>query len=180
MKFILLGIMPLFLSATSLTAQTNEYPRFLADSNGTGKYVVFTVEQAQKIDNDEALLKLFRIAHRSSGKVIKSLDSVIGCYNSVNGQLETKTKELEYVKVTQAKVIDDKFDEMAMSLRNIAKADAQLELKDSVIVEDGKIINKQQIKLKEQAKAINKQKTLKILGFGVGVVGIIVAFSAIL
>jgi len=166
MRYILTNLTFLLLISLYAKGQANEYPKYSTDSSGNKKYILFTIEEAQQIDNDEQLLKLYRIVHKSADSLVDAYIAVVNNADSVIALLQLKTKELDNVRSSQNSLIMNLQAQIADYKKNVEDADKQLKLKDEVIgIKD---------------KQIKKQKRLKLLGFGVGAVGIIVAVIALL
>lgn len=146
--------------------EKSDYPRFVTDTATGMRCVVFTLEQAKKLDNDEELLKIYQLLHSSSDSLIKSLIFKVSVSDTEIAYLQLKVTELEKVNATQKSLISILNEQIADYKQNVALADKQLTLKDEQI--------------KNLNKEVKRQKRLKILGFSVGGAGIIVALMALL
>ncbi len=157
MKKILLLLLGLFALVTLEAQVKQEYPQSYIKDGKT--YVVFTLEQAQKIDNDYDLLYLLRqskaqyetldsaniIVINNLGIQIAELKLKI---NTLNGVIQNREAQILNLKSQITKYEDDKI-----------LADKQSKAKDIIISNNG--------------KQIKKLKRQKFLGFTVGGGGLV-------
>ncbi len=148
------------------TISSNDFPRFTLDSATGTQCVIFTLQQAQKIDNDLELLKIYQLLHMSSDSLIKSLVFKVKVQDTMISTLTMQVSELKNVNATQNSLVSNLKAQIEDYKKNLALADTQLGLKDEQI--------------KNLNKEIKKQKRLKIAGFSVGGLGILVAILALL
>jgi|GEM_PF-6498046 len=159
MKHTLIILLLLFIAGAGY-AQTSDYPRFYTDSAGN-RCVVFTLAQAQKVDNDMELLKMYRVLDTSAEKAIKSWKAAVAAGDKNIADLNFKVTDLMRIGVLQ--------DENVRTLhQEIVRYRASDSLANRQLADEKKVS-------KNLKKAIGKQKKLKWLGFGAGAVGIIVA-----
>ena len=95
--------------------------------------VILTIEQAQKLDNDEELLELLEDMKISCDSTIKHYIIVVNKYERKVATLELKTKNLEEIKEGQKKMIDNLNQQILNYQADIKAAEAQLKLKDEII-----------------------------------------------
>lgn len=156
MKNIILLILSMIM-LTSLKAQTTYPAYYVKDGDTVG--VVFTIEQAQKIDNDLELLKMLKIMRSNFDKTEASYISVIDNYGKQVALLDIKITAMDTIISTQKSMINN----LNLQIDNYKKdqtlAKSQSDLKDEII--------------KNQKKQIRKQKVQKVVGFGAGIIGII-------
>lgn len=155
---LLLTLMITMLSFVSFSQAMLEYPRIETDSLGR-KVVIMTVEQAQKIDNNFEILAL----------------------------LTRQGSECDSLNVAYLKVIDNQGRQISLLELSVTELKNQIKDKDSQIVnlqtqlaneeksndlcEKQKENNEAQIKILK--KEITKQKIQKVVGFIVGVAGVV-------
>lgn len=156
MKKILIVILAM-LSLISFS-QTIEYPRIETDSLGR-KVVVMTIEQAQKIDNNFEIIAL----------------------------LTRQGSECDSLNMAYLKVIDNQGKQISLLELSVVKLKEQIKDKDSQIANlqtqlkneetSNKLCEKQKendaAEIKILKKEVRKQKTQKVIGFIVGVAGVI-------
>lgn len=121
---------------------------YVIDGDTVG--VIITVEQAQKIDSDLEMLKLFKQLDNQVQQVDEFYISVINSQNDKISILETTISKLRLASVNQ--------DEMIKTLKDkIEKRKKDIELANQQIFNDQVIIQG----LKED---LSKEKTKKIIG----------------
>ena len=154
MKKILITMM-LVLSSVLAFSQT-DYPRIETDSLGK-KFVVMTIEQAQKIDNNLEILQLMEKA-----------------------QLECDSLNMSYIRV-----IDNQGKQISLLGLDIKHLKEQINSKDEQITNlqtrlsnsetTNKLCEEQKLNYEKQVDIlkdeVRKQKTHKIIGFIVGGAG---------
>ena len=174
MKFLTIPMLFLLLFSINAIAQTgdapriisNDFPRFTIDSATGMQCVIFTLEQAKRIDNDEELLKVYQQLNVGADSLIKSLLFKVKVSDTEVAFLKLKIVELEKVNASQKMLISNLKEQIEDYKKNVALANQQLGLKDEQI--------------KNLNKEIKRQKKLKVFGFGVGGVGFVVALLALL
>lgn len=156
-KFIL--IITLLISSMFLTAQ--DYPRIEIDSLGR-KVVVMTIEQAQKIDNNFEIVELLKRQGSECDSLNVAYLKVIDNYKKQVALLELDVNNLK----------------LQISDKDIQISNLQERLSNSET--SNKLCDEQKAKYDESVaclkKEIRKQKIQKIIGFGVGVVGVVGGF----
>lgn len=154
MKKILITMM-LVLSSVLAFSQT-DYPRIETDSLGK-KFIVMTIEQAQKIDNNLEILQLMEKA-----------------------QLECDSLNMSYIRV-----IDNQGKQISLLSLDIKHLKEQINSKDEQITNlqtrlsnsetTNKLCEEQKLNYEKQVGVlkdeVRKQKTHKIIGFIVGGAG---------
>lgn len=155
MKNILL-ILSLMISMLTFS---QSYPRLETDSTGK-KYVVFTYEQAQKIDNSFELISLLQ-------KAGSECDSTVLSYIKVVDKLEKQVKELETNIILHKGQIKDKDNQIS----NLTER-----LKNS---ENDTKLCQEQIKTRDnQIELLNGEistlKTKRNVAYGTGAIAIII------
>lgn len=155
-KYLITLIISIFSSLSF--SQAIEYPRIEIDQMGNS-VLVMTIEQAQKIDNNLELLKLFE-------KQGIQCDSLNTAYLKVIDNLNNQVCLLELSVSELKKQINDKD-------KQITNLQQQLlnEKSSNNLCEEQKRNKDEEIKLLK--KELRKQKTQKILGYIVGGVGIL-------
>lgn len=162
MKKLLL-LLAILLSFTVLKAQTGQYPSFYLDQKGDTLGVIFSIEQAQKIDNDYDLLNMFKQSKLQYEQLDSAYLIVIDKQNQQVASLKVKISELEdldRMKDSQIKNLQEQ----------IMKYKLDLSLSDKQSSDKDLIINN----LKSDNR---KLKVQKFFGFTIGggsLVGIIV------
>ena len=147
------------------TFETSDFPRYVVDSASGTRCVLFTLSQAQKLDNDEELLRLYQLLHTSADSLIKALVFKIKVSDTEVAFLKLKITELEKVNASQNALITNLKEQIADYKQNVALANQQLGLKDE--------------QLKNLKKEVRRQKGLKWVGYGVGLAGMIGALLLI-
>ena len=154
MKKILITMM-LVLSSVLAFSQT-DYPRIETDSLGK-KFVVMTIEQAQKIDNNLEILQLMEKA-----------------------QLECDSLNMSYIRV-----IDNQGKQISLLGLDIKHLKEQINSKDEQITNlqvrlansetNNKLCEDQKVNFEKQVGVltdeVRKQKTHKVIGFIAGGIG---------
>lgn len=155
-KYIITLILSIF---TLLSfSQIIDYPRIETDSLGN-KILLMTVEQAQKIDNNLELLQLFE-------KQGVQCDSLNTAYIKIIDNLNNQVRLLELNVKTLKYQINDKNKQIENLQQQLAN-----EKFGNNLCEDQKKNKDEEIKLLK--KEVRKQKTQKIVGFILGVLGVI-------
>lgn len=144
----------------------NDYPRMVVDTPNGTRCVIFTLEQAQKIDNDEDLLNVYKELHKGSDSVIDALLFKVKVSDTIITVLNLKAAELEKINSSQKTLVTELKGIIEVYKQNVALANQQLGLKDDQI--------------KNLEGEVRKQKAWKIAGFSVGVIGVVLAVIAIL
>ena len=174
MRYLLTIIISVLLISAGAKAQTSElpvivnntYPRYITDSPGNVACVIFTVEQARKIDNDEDLLRVYKELNKGSDSVINALVIKVKLADTVITIMKLKVTELEKINSQQKVVTAELKNIIELYKTNVELANQQLGKKDEQI--------------KNLEGQVRKQKGLKIAGFSVGAGVIILAVLGIL
>lgn len=155
MKKLLTVILTIF---SLMSFSQIEYPRIETDSLGR-KVVVMTIEQAQKIDNNFEIIAL--LTRQGS-----ECDSLNMAYLKVidNQGRQISLLELDVKKLKEQ--ITDKDSQIVNLQTRLANKE-----KENKLCEDQKINDKAEIDLLK--KEVKKQKAQKVIGFIVGVAGVI-------
>lgn len=151
-KFILSLLFILF----SVIVYSQEYPRIETDSLGH-KFIVMTIEQAQKIDNNFELLSLLKKQGSECDSLNLSYLKVIDNYGR-----QVSLFELDI------KTIKEKVDDKDRQLINLNEQLTNMIRTDS-LCEQQKLNNDEEIKVLK--KEIKTQKIKKLIGYGVGLLG---------
>jgi uncharacterized coiled-coil protein SlyX len=109
--------------------------------NGDTVGIILTIEQAQKLDNDEELLDLLEEMKISCDSTIKHYIIVVNKYERKVATLEIKAKKLEEVRDGQKKMIDNLNQQILNYQTDLKKAEDQLKLKDEIIKNDEQMIS---------------------------------------
>jgi hypothetical protein len=174
MRFLLFSVFLILLFPVNSKGQTgelprvisNDYPRYIKDSASGLTCVVFTIDQAKKLDNDEELLQMYQLLHTSADSLIKSLVFKVKVSDTEVAYLNLEVRELEKVNASEKMLVANLKEQIEDYKKNIALANQQLGLKDE--------------QLRNLNKEIRKLKTMKIVGFSVGALGIIAAIITLL
>lgn len=161
MKKILLILM-LLLSFSGF-AQNNSYPKYITD--GDTLRVVFTIEQAQKIDNDLELLSMYKNASVNYDSVSNAYILVIDNMNNQIATLKLALNTSEVINENNTSLIRNLKGQITNYEQDLILAKQQSDNKDIIIT--------------NQKKEIKKQKTQKIIGF-ISAVGIAVGLIILL
>ena|ERR1035437_1454268 len=147
MRKLLLIISLLFMSMVGI-AQI-EYPHLSVEN---GKQVVtFTIEQAQKINNDQELLKMFKVLNND----INADDSA--CVKVIDKQ----GNEIKGLKI-EIQSLKDLNSENIDLITNLKDQIIEYKQKDILSTEE---IDKYKLVVKEKDKQITKLKVQKAIGF---------------
>lgn len=154
MKFIL----TILLMLSSIVSFSQEYPRLEIDSLGN-KVVVFTLEQAQKIDNNLDILKLLELQGFQCDSLSTSYLKVIDNFGKQVSLLELNVTKLK------EKVMDKD--------AQISNLQSQLVNSESInrLCEEQKANDKEEISILK--KEIRRQKLQKFGGFIVGLAAVV-------
>lgn len=150
-------ILILLMITSSVFAQ--EYPKYLIENNDTIG-IIITVKQAQRIDNDLELLKLFEKMKYSSDNTINSYISVVDDMGKREALLQLKIKDLVLVEKTQTSMIDNLNKQIVNYKLDLSMCELQSSKKDTIILN-----NKSEIK---------KLKFQKFVGYTFGVTSLCV------
>ena len=160
-KFILILIMS-FLSFVSNAQDT--YPHFLVE-NGK-QTVVFTLEQAQKIDNDQQLLTQFRQLGADMNLVDSACVKVVDTQGKEITGLKTEISGLKSLGLIKDKDIVNLKVQIAEYVKKEELSKTELVDKDKIIV--------------EKDSQIKKQRNQKIIAFiGTATIAILYVFSVL-
>lgn len=162
MKKLLL-LVTILLSFTALKAQPGQYPSFYRDQKGDTVGVIFSIEQAQKIDNDYDLLNMFKQSKFQYEQLDSAYLIVVNNLNQQVAALKFKISELEDLNRMKDAQIKNLQDQIFKYRSDLALSDKQSSDKDLII--------------KNLKQDNRKLKTQKFLGFTFGggtLVGIIV------
>lgn len=151
---ILISTTSLFAQSATLDTMNKSYPQFMISNNDT--FVVFTLQQAQKIDNDYELLELLERSKTSCDSTITYYISVINEYGKTVALLETKIQSLEKINSDQKYKIGNLKQQISNYKIDLMKANQQIDLQS-------KIISNQE----KRVKSLKLQKTLGWIGTGV-------------
>lgn len=161
MKRILFLLIVMF-STFSSNAQTtdvkatDDFPQYYVKGKDTIG-VIFTVAQAQKIDNDYELLALLKKSKIQSDSLINAYITVVDLQGKQIAKLELKTSLLEDLN----KIKDSEIENLKQQISQYKKDKV---LSDSIIVND----NKQITSYKKEARKLRTQKYI-FTGIGVAV-----------
>ena len=154
-KFILL--MMLIMTSLVSFSQT-DYPKIETDSSGH-KIVIMTIEQAQKVDNNLEILKLLQIQGSECDSLNTAYLKVIDKMGNQISLLELDVKKLkEQLADKDAQIVN-----LQTRLSNMEEANKLCEQQKSNKDEEIKLLKKE----------VRKQKLQKVVGFAVGVVGVV-------
>ena len=154
-KFILLVM--LIMSSLVSFSQT-EYPKIETDSLGN-KIVIMTIEQAQKIDNNLEILKLLE-------RQGTECDSLNTAYLKV---IDNMGKQISLLELDVKKLKEQIADKDAQ-IANLQTRLSNME-ESNKLCEDQKKNKDEEIKLLK--KEVRRQKLQKVVGFVVGVAGVV-------
>lgn len=150
------------ISAKSQTFNVDSFrhnlPSYYVQNNDT-LGIVISIQQAQKIDNDEELLQLFEKMNVSCDSTIKKYIAVVNEYDKKIAVMEVKISKLETISKEQTTQINN-------LKSQIINYQIQMDLLHQEIVSKDNIINLQE-------KQIMKLR----FGKGAGVTGTIVGFG---
>jgi hypothetical protein len=153
MKKIIFLIFALF-SIISLKSQTTgNYPFFYIKGYDT-LGVVFSVEQAQKIDNDYQLLSLLKKSKIQSDSLSNAYITIVNSMGQQIAELKLKISTLEEKMLLKDSEINNLKDQIELYKRDIALAGEQSANKDKIIT--------------NYKKENRKLKFQKFFGFTVG------------
>lgn len=143
---------------SSIVSFSQEYPRLEIDSLGN-KVVVFTIEQAQKIDNNLDILKLLELQGFQCDSLSTSYLKVIDNFGKQVSLLELNVTKLK------EKVMDKD--------AQISNLQSQLVNSESInrLCEEQKANDKEEISILK--KEIRRQKLQKFGGFIVGLAAVV-------
>lgn len=158
-KFILIVIMS-FLSFASNAQDT--YPHFLVE-NGK-QTVVFTLEQAQKIDNDQQLLAQFRQLGADMNSVDSACVKVVDAQGKEIAGLKTEIAGLKSLGATKDKDIVNLKVQIAEYTKKEALSKKESDAKDLIIVEKDSQIKKQR-----------NQKIAAFIGAGAAAIALVLS-----
>lgn len=159
MKKILLLIVILFTLKSQVVAQ--DFPKLYV-VNGDTIGVIFSIQQAQKIDNDYELLRLLKQAKVMSDKTDSAYIVIVDNFGKQVAEYKLKVSTLESLVSTQNEQIKNLKDQIERYQRDSFLANEQSLRKDTII--------------NNNKKEIRKLKTQKFLGFTFsgGLIGIII------
>jgi predicted RNase H-like nuclease (RuvC/YqgF family) len=159
MKKILLLIIILFTLKSQVVAQ--DFPKLYV-VNGDTIGVIFSIQQAQKIDNDYELLRLLKQAKAMSDKTDSAYIVIVDNFGKQVAEYKLKVSTLESLVSTQNEQIKNLKDQIEKYQRDSFLANEQSLRKDTII--------------NNNKKEIRKLKTQKFLGFTFsgGLIGIII------
>jgi len=164
MKKILSLLIGLFFafssSAQSPKPSNDDFPQYYMKGKDTIG-VIFTVAQAQKIDNDYELLLLLKQSKIQSDSLINAYITVIDLQGKQIAKLELKTSLLEDLN----KIKDSEIENLKQQIAQYKKDKV---LSDSIIVNDKELIT-------SYKKESRKLKTQKYLFTGLGIAAAVVA-----
>lgn len=165
MKKIILLILTGLFSILSIKAQTVTYPYFLV-KNGDTVGVVFSISQAQRIDNDYELLSLLRKAKIQSDKIDSASIVVVNDLNEKVAELKVKISTLEDIdKLKNSQILDLK-SQIDLYKKDQSLSNDQSFKKDSII--------------NNYKSEVRKLKTQRFFGFIISGSGLLVGILLIL
>lgn len=149
----------------SIFTFSQSYPILETDSTGK-KYVIFTYEQAQKIDNSFELIYLLE-------KAGSECDSTVLSYIKVVDKLETHVKELETNIILHKGQIRDKDNQVSNLTERLKNSENDTKLsQDQIKTRDNQIEL-----LKDE---VSNLKTKRNIAYGAGALGIIIGVLVII
>ena len=161
MKYILTTII-LFFGALSYAQpnveDNNIFPKYAVDTASGRMGIMFSIQQAQKIDNDYDLLSLLEKQKIGCDTVIKSYRIAVMDLDKVVASQDIKIEQLDSLNTANNELINNLKEQIRNYITDKIKCDSLVGNKDAEI----KLLNKQIFKLKVQ----------KIVGFtGLAVFG---------
>jgi predicted RNase H-like nuclease (RuvC/YqgF family) len=159
MKKILLLITILFTLKSQISAQ--DFPKLYVVKGDTVG-VIFSIQQAQKVDNDYELLRLLKQAKVMSDRTDSVYIMIVDNFGKQVVEYKLKVSTLESLVSTQNEQIKNLKDQIEKYQRDSFLANEQSLRKDTII--------------NNNKKEIRKLKTQKFLGFTFsgGLIGIII------
>lgn len=101
-----LSLLLLFLTISTKSFSQDEFPKYAIDSSGQ-KVVEFTIQQAQRIDNDLDLLEQMDKMQLGCDTVIKTYKIVVSDMGKVIATQEVKIGQLESLNKKNTEIIDN-------------------------------------------------------------------------
>lgn len=151
MKRILILILAMIISNISISQTQSQlmpessYPQYYIE-NGDTIGVIFTVEQAQKVDNDLELLSLLEKKGISCDSLVKSYIVVVDNYGKQVAILESSNISLEKITTDQKSMISNLKSQISNYKKDIELANTQLSTKDEIITNKDKQITHMKVK----------------------------------
>ncbi len=160
MKKILLLLLGIFTFITLKAQVSEEYPRYYIKDGQT--YVIFTLEQAQKIDNAYDLLYLLKQSKLQYEKLDSANIIVVNRLGEQVAELKLKTNTLEDLVKDKSLQISNLKEQISKYERDRLLSNEQSIKKDSIISNNTK-----------QIKKLKKQKFFGFTFGGGGLVAVI-------
>jgi len=167
---ILLTLMIMSLIGAAQSIKDTIYPQALLSDNGEVLGIVFTIEQAQKIDNDYELFSLMDSIIKQHGLTDSITIGVIDAQNKKITQLELQIENYEELLMSSKDMLSNRnsvIDELNSKVKIMQE---QIELYKEIDVSH---TNEKKLLMKE----IRKHKAQKIIGFittGLLAVGVVI------
>ena len=146
-----------------ISVKSQQYPSFYRSPHGDTLGIVFSIDQAQKIDNDYDLLNLYKQSNYKYEKLDSAYIIVVNGLNQQVAALRVKISTLEGINTLKDSAISNLKEQ-------ISKYKLDLSLADKQSIDKDLIIN-------NYKKENRKLKTQKFLGFTIGggsLIGIII------
>ena len=148
----------IFLFISAFVFSQNQFPKYYIDSKGDTLGIIITVDQAQKLDNDEDILNLFKKMNINVDSATISCTEVI---DNLDNQIILLTNESKDLK-SQGSIQTQMVNNLKSQLNNVQKDDSlcgdQSKLKDGII--------------KDQKKQITKLRFQKVVAYIISVVSL--------
>lgn len=154
-------ILSMFVSVVGMSQvkDTSSYPKYYIDNKGDTLGVIITIHQAQKLDNDEDILNLFKSMNLNVDSANASCIEVVDGLNKQIFLLNTEVADLKSQLNLKSQMIS-----------NLTLQTTVLQKDDSLCGDQSKLKD-QEISI--QKKQITKLKFQKIVGFTIGAAVII-------
>ena len=161
----LLLILPISLFGKSIETDSTDFPAWYI-INGDTIGVTFTIEQAQKIDNDLELLYLMEQKGASCDSLSVRYIRIIDEKDNTISFLQLKVNTLE-------DIINDKESQIGILLDKANNYEKDINLANSQLLKKDTIIVNKNLQIGELNKEVTKYKKQRNLAIGGGVVGIV-------
>lgn len=144
MKKIIILVISIFLSSvlySQVDTSNNKFPSYhIVKGDTIG--VIFSIQQAQKIDNDEELLQLLGSMKTNCDSTISRYINVVNSYDNKLGILNMKISKLEDISNSKSDLILNLNQQISNYKEDYKKSEDQLSKKDDIILLQKKQINR--------------------------------------